>query len=256
MVGAEFDALVADLKANGLRNPLVLLDGMVLDGGNRYRACVAADVAIETRAFDPSRDGNPVSFVLSANLHRRHMTAGQQAAIVASAQDWAKAHVPHREKGATLHPSSEADTVASRAARSGASHRTQQMADKVAREAPELARKVAHGEVSLPKAVQQVQGKTKPAREPEPDDDGPSAEEVAEARKAAEDDAATMAMLLAADDKLAASVAEVRKLKAQVRILESRIQGLTNEAAQAVRLAKHWRSKFERLQKQAEAGRA
>lgn len=33
-----------------------------------------------------------MSFVLSANLHRRHMTAGQQAAIVASAQDWAKAH--------------------------------------------------------------------------------------------------------------------------------------------------------------------
>ena len=82
-------------------------------------------------------------------LHRRHMTAGQQAAIVASAQDWAKAqtHGGNRKsvtnqdvnQGATLH----LETVDGRAAESGASIRTQKMADKVAKEAPELAVKVA-----------------------------------------------------------------------------------------------------------------
>ena len=67
----------------------------------------------------------------------------------ASAQDWAKAHPQGQtkkhqsnqdlNKGATLHLS----TVDGRAAESGASIRTQKMADKVAKEAPELAVKVA-----------------------------------------------------------------------------------------------------------------
>ena len=159
--GAEFDALVADVKANGLRQPIVLHDGMILDGGNRYRACVEAGVKPSFVKFDGD---NLVSFVLSANLHRRHLSTGQQAAIVASAQDWAKAqrHGGDRksEQSATLH----LDSVAKRAAESGASVRTQKMADKVVKADPALAKRVAHGDVSLPKAVAKVEGK--PAKKP------------------------------------------------------------------------------------------
>ena len=82
MEGAEFDALVADIKAHGLRNPIITLDGMVLDGGNRFRACQAAGVAPRFTEFVGD---SIVAFVLGQNLHRRHMTPGQQAAIVASA---------------------------------------------------------------------------------------------------------------------------------------------------------------------------
>ena len=253
MAGAEFAALVADIKAHGLREPITLHDGMILDGGNRYRACVDAGVAPEFAAF---AGDNLVSFVLSANLHRRHLSEGQQAAIVASAQDWAKAQPAHRpEKAGNV---AGLSTVAQRASQSGASERTQRMADKVARASPDLARRVAHGEVSLPKALAQVEAKPArppkaPARAPELEehDDGPSAEELRDAQRAQEDDAKAVQLLLESDDKLAAAMAEIKRQAAHIRILEERVRGLTNEAAQAVRLAKSWRTKFERLEKAA-----
>ncbi len=161
LTGAEFDALCADIKANGLREPITTHDGMVLDGGNRYRACVAVGVEPKFREFD---GGNLVSFVLSVNLHRRHMTPGQQAAIVASATDWAKAHKhggnrKAADQGEALH----LETVAQRAAVSGATTRTQKDADKLVKQHPEKARAVAQGETSLYQAVKETKPAPKPA---------------------------------------------------------------------------------------------
>ena len=46
--GAEFDELVASVKANGLRDPIIMFEGAILDGRNRYRACLAAGVEPRT----------------------------------------------------------------------------------------------------------------------------------------------------------------------------------------------------------------
>lgn len=161
--GAEFAALKADIVANGLRHPIVLHAGVILDGGNRYRACMEAGV--EPQYIEFTGD-NIVSFVLSSNMHRRHLTPGQQAAIVASAQDWSVAQLvgnptfkAQQQKG----NAAPLATVADRAGQSGASLRTQKMADAVARKSPELARQVAHGEISLPKAIAQLAPPTPPA---------------------------------------------------------------------------------------------
>jgi len=131
---------------------------MILDGGNRYRACVEAGIEPSFIEFNGE---SLVAFVLSANLHRRHLSPGQQAAIVASAQDWAKAqfHGANRHTIKKTGNVAGLETIADRAAQSGASERTQRMADKVAKADPELAKKVARGEVSLPKAAAKVDGK-------------------------------------------------------------------------------------------------
>jgi predicted XRE-type DNA-binding protein len=79
--GAEFDELVADIKANGLANPIMLYEGKILDGRNRYRACLAAGV--EPHCIDTFDGYDPYSYVISRNLMRRHLTTQQRAAIAA-----------------------------------------------------------------------------------------------------------------------------------------------------------------------------
>lgn len=152
MADDAFEAFKADIGSHGQRDPIVVHEGLILDGGNRYRAITALGIEPLTVEFE---GGDPVAFVLSVNLHRRHMTPGQQAAIVASAQDWARAHPAHRPEGGNV---AGLSTNASRATQSGASERTQRMADKVARADPDLAKRVAHGDISLPAAVRQLIG--------------------------------------------------------------------------------------------------
>lgn len=96
--GDAFAELVEDIRAYGVREKIKILDGQILDGRNRYRAAIAAGVLDETddyrypgigegtgsikppfAAFVPQIDGDPLAWVLSKNLYRRHMTESQLA---------------------------------------------------------------------------------------------------------------------------------------------------------------------------------
>lgn len=79
--GAEFDDLVSSVKANGLRDPIIVHEGMVLDGRNRQRACETADIDCIYQPL-PS-DEDPLQFVIDKNLRRRQLNESQRAFVAA-----------------------------------------------------------------------------------------------------------------------------------------------------------------------------
>ena len=78
--GAEFDNLVADVAPHGVHEPIWIFEGKILDGRNRYRAAQQAGVDCPMREY---MGDDPVRFVISLNLKRRHLTTSQRAMIAA-----------------------------------------------------------------------------------------------------------------------------------------------------------------------------
>jgi len=79
MTGQEFDALVNDIAEHGQAEPIWLYDGQVLDGRNRYRACMELGIVPDVREYTGK---DPHAFVVSLNLHRRHLTREQRDEVI------------------------------------------------------------------------------------------------------------------------------------------------------------------------------
>jgi hypothetical protein len=82
MTEEELAALTADIKAHGLRQAIVRYQGKVLDGRNRLLACEKAGVKPRFEDFDGD-DRAAFALVISANVQRRELTAGQRAVVAA-----------------------------------------------------------------------------------------------------------------------------------------------------------------------------
>jgi ParB-like chromosome segregation protein Spo0J len=146
MTGAEFDDLVADVKAHGLLEPIVIYRGQILDGRNRYRACEAAGVDyLTTTIIDIEFD--PLSFVISRNLKRRHLNESQRAMIAARLATLRRGDNQHSE-GLPIGRSSELLNVSERSIA-----RAREVLDKGT---PELAAAVDRGEVSVSAAAKSL----------------------------------------------------------------------------------------------------
>ena len=81
----ELQKLADDIKANGLKNPVIVLNDKVIDGRNRLLACQIAGISPDTQSRNAEKLGSPVAWVLSQNLHRRHLKPDQLKAIAAEA---------------------------------------------------------------------------------------------------------------------------------------------------------------------------
>lgn len=79
--GDEYKSLCEDIQRNGLHHKIWLYEGKIIDGRNRYRACLETRTAPLFRHWDGK--GNPVDFVVGLNIHRRMMATGQRAMVAA-----------------------------------------------------------------------------------------------------------------------------------------------------------------------------
>ncbi len=75
----EFAALKDDIRQHGQLEPIWTREGEIIDGRNRYRACLELGIEPITREWNGT--GSVVDFAVSANLHRRHLSSGQKAVI-------------------------------------------------------------------------------------------------------------------------------------------------------------------------------
>lgn len=141
--GAEFDDLVGDIRAHGLQDPIDLYQSKILDGRNRYRAAQAAGVELERRnfrQFHAELYGDPLAYVISKNLKRRHLDESQRAMVAAKLANLSQGRPAASDNPANL-PVKQAEAA-----------RTLSISERALR----YARRVQdHGEPELIRAVEQ-----------------------------------------------------------------------------------------------------
>jgi len=195
MTEPEYAALRDSIERDGLRDPIVLLAGKILDGRHRARACEELGIIPVARVYNPQQDGpNPIRYVQDKNLHRRHLSPSQRAmvaaALLAAQQEAAEVDIAPKPKAPpqeAVRDDIEADdeyqeydetfsasgkdedepeaepvppmTQKEVAESLGVSRRSVQTAAKVLDKAPEEAAKVSAGETSLNAAAQAAEAK-------------------------------------------------------------------------------------------------
>lgn len=143
--GPAFDELVEDIRRNGVHEPIVFLDGQILDGRNRYMA--ARKLGVEYPRVEYEGD-DPLGFVISLNLTRRHLSDSQRQVAGAKIAKLGRGR-PNEEN-----PPIGGISTAEAAAMLNTSERGIERAKVVVNEgAPELIAAVESGQVSVSAAA-------------------------------------------------------------------------------------------------------
>jgi hypothetical protein len=97
--GEQLDALAADIRDHGLREPIVLFERKILDGRNRARACAKAKVKPQ---FENYTGSDPLGYVISLNLKRRHLNESQRAMVATQLANMRQGERTDRKPSANL----------------------------------------------------------------------------------------------------------------------------------------------------------
>lgn len=189
--GDEFAELCNDIKERGLAQPITIwTDGTLLDGRNRLLACYETHQEV---VLDRYKGTDPVQFSLSANLHRRHLNAGQRAVVALKVRELLQPAAKERQVAelkqnrestvsADLRERSEAPaehrkSTAQAAKAVGASPRAVEQAARVEKLAPDLLPQVQSGTMALDKAHKEAQQRQRQQAASRPQPEMPKVDE-------------------------------------------------------------------------------
>lgn len=142
--GKDFDDLVEDIRVNGVLEPVWTYQGQILDGRNRHRAAGVAGREAPAREYTGE---DPLSFVISLNMHRRHLSESQRSVIAAKIATLSEGRPPNTAQVGAVSQAQAAELM-------HVGRRSVQKAKKVITEAaPELVRAVERGEVKVDAAA-------------------------------------------------------------------------------------------------------
>jgi ParB-like nuclease domain len=181
MGDAEYRELVEDIRVNGLQQPVLRAgcNGPILDGRHRLRACQELGIDPRFQAYVPPLGGAEleaayVAKVVFLNIHRRHLTTQQRAAIGA---ELAKMQHGGDRKSAATKASNDALTDAQVAKLMNVSEPSIERAKKRMRTDPDAHAKAKARKLGRAKPTKRIT-KTKPLdgdrdptpkRDPKPD---------------------------------------------------------------------------------------
>lgn len=177
-----------DIKLNGQHQPILTWRGAIVDGRNRYAACILGGVKPKLKEVAFVDDGECVRFIVSTNIHRRHLTDEQRDVI------GAKLVTMQGQGGDRSNPQNAGCLgVAQAAALVSSTPARIERARTIVRADPELANKVVSGEISKGKALREIKERAKPKTDPDLAAD--SVIDATEARHAEGDTARSRAAL-------------------------------------------------------------
>lgn len=173
MTGDDYEALKNDIREHGVRQPIILHEGRILDGRNRYHICRELKVPCPSKNWDGK--GSKVSFVVSENLHRRHLNPGQKAAIASEVEPMLAAEAKQRQKlskgrgkkGVEKIPHLNSDDGRARKQASklfGVNPHYVTDAKKIKNESPDLFEDVKSGKTTIQQAKQEIRRKETTAK--------------------------------------------------------------------------------------------
>lgn len=152
IMAEELKPIVEDIEKHGIRQPIVLFEGKILDGRNRYRAHQSLGCKLPFIFFSGDRAA-ALDYVLSTNLHRRHLTDQQRAAIAADIANLGngerKSASPNGEGAVTQAQAAKKLNVSKRSVERAVERKK---ADPAAHEAVKAGRKVSKKAKPEPKA--------------------------------------------------------------------------------------------------------
>ena len=146
----EIEILAEDIKGNGLHVPIILYQGKILDGRNRYKACLLAGVEPITESWEnlpESTHTTPEKWVISINLIRRQLTDSQRAMVAAELAD----REPGRQSKAAQHSMTQPEAGAAMLVSQASLKRATAIRK---RGVPELIEAVKSGKIKLNPAYQ------------------------------------------------------------------------------------------------------